>query len=318
MSEKFAASIIVPTKNRADLLKRFLPAFAEQETEVPYEVIIVNNHSTDATAAVVLEATKRWSHIRTIEEQRSGGARCRHAGALAARSPILIFVDDDMLVEPQLVAEHLKVHETHPDSCVLGNIISAVGTHPFDRMMAYIYDGPKSTLANRKPTAFDFWSGNLSMARDLYFRLGGYSEELAELRCGEDMEFGLRLTAAGMEMHFAPKAIAHHHFTERFKARLNRSYRIGIAYAYLRARHPELQINRFEPVKSRLGGQALEMVCLAAARLMEPFDNGKGVPIKPLALVYDLGLQTATKRGIADYGARRGKLVSGFIRLQSP
>ncbi|HWP41977.1 MAG TPA: glycosyltransferase [Blastocatellia bacterium] len=309
-SKDLAASIIVPTRNRADLVARFLPSLADQATSEPYEVIYVDNGSTDSTKDLILESSERWPHVRMIEERRAGGARARHAGALAARSPLLIFVDDDMLAEPNLVAEHLRAHKEAPGGCVLGNIISAPGRHPFERMMAYIYDGPKSTLASREPTAQDYWSGNVSISRELYFRLGGYSEELASLRCGEDMEFGLRMVAAGIRLRFAERAVTHHHFTERFGARLYRSYRTGIARAYLKERHPELPIVAVATVRSRWRARAVELFCLAAARVMEPFAYGKGVPFAPLAFVYELGLRTAAGRGMIDYaGGRAGQIL---------
>lgn len=306
--ERFAASVIVPTRNRADYLRRFLPSWAEQATDEPYEVIIADNASTDETVALVREMQARWPHVRLVSEPRKGGARARHAGALAARSPVLLFVDDDMSAEPNLVAEHLRVQGESP-GVVLGNIISAPGRHPFDRMMAYIYDGPKRSLTSREPTAYDYWSGNMSVTRELYFRLGGYSDALAELRCGEDAEFGLRMTAAGVSMRFAPGALTHHHFNdERFAARLNRSYRIGVAWAYLKEQYPDLQTEIAPPARGRWRPRAVELACRVFARMAEPFDRSEGTPCVPLAYVYALGIRTATGRGIADYFAGRTPL----------
>jgi glycosyltransferase involved in cell wall biosynthesis len=303
-----SASVVVPTRNRADLIARFLPSLAAQEVAEPYEVIVADNGSTDETPAVVEELSRRWPHVRSVRETRPGGARARHAGALAARSPLLIFVDDDMRADPRLVAAHLCAHRESPGGVVVGDIASAPGPHPFDRMMAYIYDGPKRTLAGRAPGVHDYWSGNASLGRDLYLRLGGYTGALAELRCGEDMEFGLRLKSAGVSVRFAPEAVTHHHFTERFGARLDRAYRVGVAWAYLNGRYPGLQIGIAEPARGRWRARAVELACRAFARAAEPFDRGRGVPCVPLAYAYALGLRTATGRGIADYYAGRTPL----------
>ena len=298
----------MPTRNRAGLLARLLPSWAEQLTQAPYEVIVADNGSTDQTAPTVREASGRWPHVRVIVEPRPGGARARHAGAVAAQSPLLIFMDDDMRADPSLVAEHMRAHEESPGGVVLGNIVSAPGRHPFDRMMAYIYDGPKKSLAGREPTAQDYWSGNVSLPRDLYFRLGGYSDALAELRCGEDMEFGLRLAAAGVKMRFMQKALTHHHFTERFGARLNRAYRVGVVCAYLKELYPGLDISLARRAGGGLRPRATELLCRALASLMEPFDRGEGVPSVPLSFVYDLGLRTAVGRGMSDYAEGRSPL----------
>lgn len=300
-----AASLIVPTRNRVELLSRLLPSWADQETPEPYELIIADNGSTDGTAAFVSEAAKRWPQLRIISEQKAGGARARHAGALAARSPLLIFVDDDMRADQKLIAAHLRAHRESPGGVVLGNIVSAPSRHPFDRMMAYIYDGPKQTLATRQPGASDFWSGNVSLSRELYLRMGGYSDALAELRCGEDMEFGLRLHRAGISMRFAPEALATHHFTERFGARLHRSYRVGVVCAHLKEQYPEIETSFARDSRGAGRARAIEAGCRAVAALIEPFSRGEGVPPKLLAFVYDLGLRTAVGRGILDYANGR-------------
>lgn len=304
-SDKLIASVIVPTRNRAQFIERFLPSLASQNLSEPYEVIVADNGSTDATAAVVQNMARHWPHVRMITETRAGGARARHAGAVAAHSPLLIFVDDDMRAEPELLAEHLRRHRETPGGVVLGRMLSAPGRRPFERMMAYIYDGPMSALAQRAPGPFDFWSGNVSMSRELYFRLGGYSEALAELRCGEDILFGLRLSAAGVPVHFAAGATTHHHFTERFGARLNRSYRIGVATAYVKENYPELPRNAVASRRKRWQSLLVELLCRAGARVMEPLDFGRGVPMVPLSFVYDLGLRNAMQRGIMDYESGR-------------
>lgn len=306
MSEQaLAASLIIPTRNRAQLLSRLLPSWAEQETDAAYEVIIADNGSTDETASIVIDASKRWPHARIITEQKSGGARARHAGALAAQSPLLIFVDDDMRADPTLIAAHLRAHRDWPGGVALGNIVSAPSRHPFERMMAYIYDGPKQTLATREATAADFWSGNVSLSRELYFRMGGYSDDLAEMRCGEDMEFGLRLARAGVQMRFAADALTYHHFTDRFGTRLNRSYRVGVVLAYLKQRYPEFETSLPREPGGPARARATELFCRAVAGVVEPFDRGEGVPNRLLAFVYDLGLRTAMGRGMIDSLARR-------------
>ena len=300
-----AASVIVPTRNRAPFIERFVPSLASQNLPYPYEVIIANNGSTDATAAVALALSERWPQVRMITELSPGAARARHAGALAAQSPLLIFVDDDMLAEPHLVAEHLRMHLETPGGVVLGRMLSAPGHHPFERMMAYVYDGPMSALTYRTPSPFDYWSGNVSISRELYLSLGGYSEALAELRCGEDMLFGARLSAAGIPIRFAPGATVHHHFVERFGARLNRSYRVGVAIAYVKENHPELPFNNSVWNQRRWQSLVIEWLCRMGARVMEPLDSRSGVPMVPLSFIYDLGMRNATQRGMMDYQTGR-------------
>jgi GT2 family glycosyltransferase len=312
-SEAPVASLIIPTRNRADSLERFLPALAEQKLDEPYEVLIVDNSSTDHTPTVIQNAIRRWPHIRCIREAKPWPAR--NAGAFAARSPILIFVDDDMQTDEDFIAEHLRLHRESPGGVVLGNIVSAPGRRPFDRMMAYIYDGPRQTLAHREPTGTDVWSGNLSLSRDLYFKFGGYSDEMSDLSC-QDMEFGLRLAAAGVSMRFAPRALTYHYFqSEKFPGRLERSYVVGVGLAFLQERYPDLQADIAPLTHSRWRAHLVEFGCRVFARAIEPFDRGAGVPCVPLAYVYALGIKTATTRGIADYRAGRAAFKGGLLKF---
>lgn len=300
-----AASIIIPTRNRAALLERFLPLLAEQSVSDPYEIIVVNNGSTDSTANVVGEAAKRWPHVKMIVEQIPGSARACHTGAAAAKSPIVVFIDDDMSVDPDFVSHHLRAHRETPGNCILGHILSAPSRHPFERMLAYIYDGPRTTLAHRQPEPSDYWSGNVSMARDLYFQLGGYNEEFARIGYGKDVEFGMRVVAAGVKMRFVPEAISYQHFIERFGERLEKAVRTGFALAYIKENHPEVPVSAMGVTKSRWYLRGVELLCRVVARIIEPFDTGQGTPVKPLSFVYDLGLRTATQRGMMDYRAGR-------------
>lgn len=312
-SEAPVASLIIPTRNRAESLERFLPVLAEQKLDEPYEVIIVDNSSTDHTPAVVNNAISRWPHIRCIREAKPWPAR--NSGARAAKSPILIFVDDDMETDGNFVAEHLRLHRESPGGVVLGNIISAPKRRPFDRMMAYIYDGPRQTLAHREPNGADVWSGNLSLSRDLYFKFGGYSDEMSDLSC-QDLEFGLRLAAAGVSMRFAPQALTYHHFnSESFPARLKRSYVAGVGLAFLQERYTELQADIAPLTYARWRAHLLELVCRMFAFALEPFDRGAGVPAVPLAYVYALGIKMATARGIADYRAGRAPVKGGSLKF---
>jgi len=301
-------SVIIPTKNRADMLTRFLPTLAEQTTQEPYEIIIVDNGSTDSTRQTVNEFSRRWTFIRLIEELNPGSASACHAGAVAARSPLIMFVDDDMEAVPELIEQHLAAHKQNPGVCVLGQILSAQGKHPFERMLAYIFDGPRKTLGNREPEASDYWSGNVSMPRELYLGLGGYDQVFAKLGYGKDIDFGKRLLESGGKMVFVPEAVTYHNFSERFGERLRKGYRAGIAYGYVKENYPNMPVPEIDNADGKLNPKTVEWLCRLAAAIMEPFDRGTGVPIKPLAYVYDLGLRSAVSSGLMDYNADKATI----------
>jgi glycosyltransferase involved in cell wall biosynthesis len=305
-------SIIIPTKNRADLLRRFLPPLAEQETDEAYEIIVVDNGSTDETPDVLTEMSAKYPHLRSIVETKSGSAAACHAGALAAKAPVICFVDDDMLVGSKFVEAHISAHSNHPDSCVLGDVVSAESRHPFERMLAYIFDGGRQTLKSGKPVAIDYWSGNVSLSRDLYLEMGGYDQVFAALGYGKDIDFGQRLLDRSIPFVFEPEARTHHHFFERFNERLGKARRSGRAYGYVKENFPHLPVPDLTTPGAGIPDALVEATCRIVAAFLEPFDRGKGRPLKLLAYVYDLGLRTATRRGVEDYS--RGSLPPAVLK----
>jgi glycosyltransferase involved in cell wall biosynthesis len=295
-----AAALIIPTRNSAALLARCLPSFANQRLPDPYEVIVVDNGSDDGTHETVLAAMGKWPHLRLVHEAVRGAGHARHAGAMNARAPILVFVDGDMVADPELVAHHVKAHGQKARGCVIGRIVSAPSRHPFERMMAYIYDGPRASLGSREPTYDDCWPGNLSLPREVYLRLGGFQDLYGGFG-GEGANLAQRMADARIPLRYAPQAVAEHHFRDRFGPRLRRSYWNGVTLGYHHARGQDVALRGFRPVGRLLWPGLVQWLSWTAAVLLEPFDRGSGPPGKPLAFLYDLGLRLATGRGLHDF-----------------
>lgn len=93
------ASILVCTRNRADLLRGCLESFAADRSVVPREIVVVDNASTDGTAAVVRSFAAESPHpVRYVLEHRLGTSHARNAAVRASRGDLILFTDDDILV----------------------------------------------------------------------------------------------------------------------------------------------------------------------------------------------------------------------------
>ena len=113
-----AASVIVPTRNRADLLAGCLRSLAAQDCPAgDFEVLVVDNGSTDGTAALCAEAPERFglAGLRCVVEPEPGLLSGRHRGALEARGGVLVFVDDDIVAAPGWLSALLRAFD---DPCV--------------------------------------------------------------------------------------------------------------------------------------------------------------------------------------------------------
>jgi len=190
------------TYNRAHLLPRVLEACFEQTVgDGDYEVVLVNDGSTDETASVI-EQAKFEAPVRfiVISQRNSGLARARNAGIARASGERIIFIDDDVLPLPNFVEEHLRSHERHPQAIVRGAVIK---TQSFEKL-------PPPVYSLRDFSANYFWTSNVSVPLHRLREIGAFNEDFAEYGW-EDIELGLRLRFAGVRSFFNKKAVAFHY-----------------------------------------------------------------------------------------------------------
>src|SRR5262249_51635181 len=114
-------SIVIPTYNRAERLPACLDALGEQTQPFEdFEVIVVNDGSTDETAAM-LEAYSPPYALRVVQQENGGYGAARNAGVRVATGTHLLFLDDDVIASAGLVAAHLRVQREHEGAAVIGS-----------------------------------------------------------------------------------------------------------------------------------------------------------------------------------------------------
>jgi glycosyltransferase involved in cell wall biosynthesis len=195
------ATIQLCTYNRSALLERVLEACFEQNAEHAYEVVLVNDGSTDGTHEVIERMRARATCPFVVVEQANGGlAKARNAGIARTRGDRIIFIDDDVLVLPNFVAEHIRSGHAFPGRIVRGG---AINVECFD-------DLPPPLWSLRNYSANYFWTTNVSVPLDTLKAAGGFNESFAEYGW-EDIDVGLRLRANGVRATFNPRAIVYHY-----------------------------------------------------------------------------------------------------------
>lgn len=195
------ATIQLCTYNRAALLERVLDACFEQTVpDEAYEVVLVNDGSTDATPAAIERAAARARCRFTVVNQPNAGlAAGRNAGIARATGERIVFIDDDVLVLPNFVAEHLRSHGARPSAIVRGG---AIEVESFD-------DLPPPVWSPRHYSGNFFWTTNVSVPLAAIRDAGGFDESFSEYGW-EDIDVGLRLRARGVTAVFNPKALVYH------------------------------------------------------------------------------------------------------------
>ena len=118
-------SVVIATYNRKAMLERTLPHLLAQDYPATrYEIVVVADGSRDGTAEYVRSLRPSCS-LEVIERERTGPAAARNAGVDAAAGDVVLFMDDDIRVTPQLVKEHARGHGELPGSRIQGAIFIA-------------------------------------------------------------------------------------------------------------------------------------------------------------------------------------------------
>src|SRR5687768_11721833 len=119
MASKIAATIVISTRNRAHYLPDTLRTLAEQRCEAGFEVIVVDNGSTDNTPAVLERWSNRDPRFVTTREPRVGLSCGKNTGIRLARAPLVLFTDDDTLVHPGWIQSYLELFSHHTEELIL-------------------------------------------------------------------------------------------------------------------------------------------------------------------------------------------------------
>jgi cellulose synthase/poly-beta-1,6-N-acetylglucosamine synthase-like glycosyltransferase len=226
-------SVIVPAWNAVPTLGRALEALAAQRfDDGAYEVVVVDNGSTDATRELI-EAAPGVRLVARGEHGLAGEAR--NDGAAAARGSILAFTDADCFPEPDWLANGVRALEQA--DVVQGRVRPDPGAPigPFDRSL---WVGAQDGL---------FQTANMFMRRELFERVGGFEElhgDAGARAFGEDVWLGWRAVRAGARAAFAAEAVVNHAVLPRgASAYVRERARLG-GFPMLVARIPELRGTR--------------------------------------------------------------------------
>ena len=213
-----AVTVIIPTHNRSSSLRRTLEALRAQTLPPSMiEVCVVMDACTDDTEMMLRQyAALFLVHVMTISPPNKGPACARNLGAGAARGPLLLFLDDDVVPDPHLVQAHIDAHRAHPDRAVVGPYLPVMQrSADCFRVMQQTWWHDKFTLLQRCGHRFsytDVLSGNLSVSTRRFRDLGGFDETFPSAH--EDYELGIRFIKAGLSIVVARSATARHYECE--------------------------------------------------------------------------------------------------------
>ncbi|MCE5199501.1 MAG: glycosyltransferase family 2 protein [Armatimonadota bacterium] len=227
-------SVVVCTWNRCELLRRCLTSLCKQTINPSnYEVVVVDNNSTDETPSVVREMTVGTPvKILYVRETRQGLSIARNRGVEISRGEYVWFVDDDAVARPdalQLLFRALK--ETTAD-IIGGRVVDVSNGGKQGADLGLNLGCERRFMVNGEYV----WGGNMAIRRSLVQQIGGFREDLgcsgSKRLVGEDTEMCDRIRKAGNTICWEPSVIVDHCPSEerlRCTARVKAAFFYGVA-----------------------------------------------------------------------------------------
>ncbi|HEY3402701.1 MAG TPA: glycosyltransferase family 2 protein [Ohtaekwangia sp.] len=267
-SDQPVISVIVPTYQGAHRILITLSSLANQRF-TDFEVIVVIDGSTDNTAAVITKA-KLPMPVRVHEQENRGRAGARNAGAALAKSPYLVFFDDDVEIPENVIAEYVQMINVHP--VVVGAFYPLYKIkNEFAIYSSYLNDQWTTTLPVRGKMSAPYLSAaNFFIERKVFEQEGGFNGALPDT---EDFDLAVRLFEKGITLFYNPDLKVGHAIQQSFGEYATRLLQYKNAQRLLLAENPRAAKYITSHIKPK-GVKALIYACFSAPLYIRLIDAG--------------------------------------------
>ena len=201
-------SIVIPTFNRKPILEKCLVALENQALDSiidGYEVIVVDDGSSDGTPSWIRSQHTRFPHVRLYEQEHGGPARGRNRGVGHAMGEVIVFIDSDLVVTKSFLTSHIKTlcrswkRQGNRFCFTYGAVINTAN-----------FKNPTSEPHKIQDLSWAYFAtGNVAIDKKLLERSGLFDESF-RLYGWEDLELGERLRQMGVKLVKCPKAVGYH------------------------------------------------------------------------------------------------------------
>ncbi|MEM0360069.1 MAG: glycosyltransferase [Candidatus Diapherotrites archaeon] len=252
------ASVIVPVRNGERTIEKCLKAILAQNLGQSFELIVVDDGSTDKTAEIV----KKFKKARLFRQEPLGPAAARNAGAIKAKGEIIVFTDADCIPEKNWLSEMLKPFE---DPMVAG-VQGAYKTQQKEFMARFsqieIEERYKKMLSSK---TID-WIGSYSAAykRSVFLSLNGFDKAFKKAS-GEDPDLSYSIQEKDHKIVFNPKAIVFHHHPVSLAEYLKKKFQHACWRVLLYKKHSSKAVSdSYTPqfLKAQIGFLGIFSICL--------------------------------------------------------
>jgi glycosyltransferase involved in cell wall biosynthesis len=237
-------SVILPFLDAAPFIRDQLDALAAQECECVWEVIAVDNRSTDASRTIV-EAFHGRLNLRVIDApEKANLSYARNVGASAATGRNLIFLDADDEVAPGYLAALANAFDSHEF------VTPRLESDTLNLEWLRIAHGPPHETELHSFAGFlPFAGGGIGVSRSVFASVGGFSDQLSG---AEDIAFSWDVQLAGIPLHFAPEAVLRYRHRDTLGSLFHQTHAWGYVLPRLYRHYRDAGMPR-RPLRAALG-----------------------------------------------------------------
>ncbi|MDY3979400.1 MAG: glycosyltransferase [Tidjanibacter sp.] len=297
-------TLLIATYNRGERIRQTLDSILDQTLAKEYwEVVVVNNNSSDDTPNVVGEfiASHPEIDIRLVDEPRQGLSFARNRGIDASTGDYIAIADDDEILDKDFLATYFDFLDTHPF------VVAAGG-----EMIPYYVDGKPHwisryterpiagtlNLGKRQrvfPKGRSFIGGNMALRRSAIDFYGRFNTELGrrgtKLLGGEEKDLFMRYYAAGEDIYYLPQAKILHIIS---KEKLSRKYFTSLCYRIGQSERLRTLAISKEAYRARLWSEAFKWCATLVLALFHT------ITLAPDRAYYLILMRAQISRGLGD------------------
>jgi glycosyltransferase involved in cell wall biosynthesis len=294
-------SVVIPVHNGAEWLRDAIDAIAEQARGRRFEILVVDDGSTDRSRAIAEDLGLRWP-VRILDGEARGAAAAMNAGIAAAQFPLICQLDQDVVVLEGWLDRLIGAMADPEVAAAQGHYVPAEDATIPARISGCDLAQRYSALGKRGTD--HVCTGNTIYRASALHQIGGFDESFGY---GYDNDLSYRLRHAGFRLAFVGDARSVHHWSSTIRGYCAQQYGQGYGRLQLVAKHPTRApgdaVSRW-PMMLHAGVMALALATLLLAMAIEAVAHGpvaRALTVSGLALIGMLAME----RMIAGVGAAR-------------
>ena len=227
------ASVIIATYNRKSLLASCLSSMAEQEFNGSYEVLVVDDGSTDGTEGMVADFLHRYPvPLSYFRQKNQGEVAARNKGIAQARGEVIAFLDDDHVATKTWLQDICRSLEDRDVGGVSGRGRAVAGPELISKYLCFhrMHEAPQIEGGE----VLYLVLGNSAFRREVVEKVGPLDAAFNAFfkgiagGGGEDTEFSIRIRKMGYRLAYDPLAVTDHHQKTSFKGVMKERFNFGV------------------------------------------------------------------------------------------